>query len=339
MIVTPPVAPTESQNPTDQASSGSTRSRATTGERQHAHRLVPPAEGERRRAERRHQPGAQHRRLGAGDHDEPGDQQHRQQPTGERRRAAQDRPGRRDHECHVLSRHRHEMAQSTGAKPLDHLRRLVPVVADDETAGQDRLIGPERAGSTFDQLAHPVRRGRQSPARHGVAEPIDIELPDHVLPRDPADPVRLDDGAQARQLDVVAGAPFGDAELVRAPRRTHASNRSPSSSTRARIACRRTGGAPRPPSPSRRTGRARLDAARARRRSNAPWQPPTTSATAAATLNRRLRVRLPSNASTATVGERVTTAIRDGDGEADERGRGERLAPGATRRMPGRRVR
>ena len=101
--VTPAVAPTDSQNPTDQASSGSSSSRPITATASSRSALALAAEGERGRAERGHRAGPQHRRLGPGQHDEPARSAPASAPTGSNgRRPPQQRPGGGQQERHVL---------------------------------------------------------------------------------------------------------------------------------------------------------------------------------------------------------------------------------------------
>ncbi len=81
------------------------------------------------------------------------------------------------------------MRQAAGPKPLDHLRRLITIVTDDESPRQRRLVGRQLGGTSFDHLANPVRGFRQAVARANVTEPIGLQLADDVLPGDPADAV------------------------------------------------------------------------------------------------------------------------------------------------------
>ena len=144
--VTPAVAPTDSQKPTDQASSGSTQEQPDHGDGEQAQRLPLAAEGEGGGAEGGHRPGPQHRRLGPGQHDEPADQRQRRRPTA---RAAW--PARSSGEAAATTRATFWPDTAVRwASPLarirsHQLRRLVPVVADDQATSQRRAIRRQAA--------------------------------------------------------------------------------------------------------------------------------------------------------------------------------------------------
>ena len=76
------------------------------------------------------------------------------------------------------------MGETTRPEALEHRRRLVAVVADDEPAEQRRVIGRKRRRPSFDRGADAVRRDRERRSRGDVAHPVDAELADDVLPRD-----------------------------------------------------------------------------------------------------------------------------------------------------------
>ena len=113
--VTPAVAPTDSQKPTDHASSGSTSSRPMTARPAAAAARASRPSTNAVGAERGHRAGPQHRRLGPGEHDEPADQRQRGRPARARPGPAQQRPGRRQQERHVLTGHGRQVA--TGRWP------------------------------------------------------------------------------------------------------------------------------------------------------------------------------------------------------------------------------
>ncbi len=133
----------------------------------------------------------------------------------------QHRAGRRQQQRDVLSRHRGEVAQAGGPEAVDHRRRLVPVVADEQPARQRRPVRRERGGAPLDQLAHPVRRRRGRRAGRHVAEPVDVELAHDVLPRDTSSSTRRQRDPVAVDAHPIAGVPLRDAQATGATAHPH----------------------------------------------------------------------------------------------------------------------
>ena len=187
-------------------------------------RVARAAEGEGGRPERGHRPGPQHGRLGARQHDEPGDQPERQRPAGERSGPGQQRPGGGQQERHVLPADGGEVRQAAVAEALDHLRRLVAVVADDQTPGQRRLVGRQRRTRHARSAPAPGwtatasdRRGARSPTHDSSNDA------DDVLPGDTTGPVVVERLPSTVHEDPVAahasrpraaGGPSPDPQLV-----------------------------------------------------------------------------------------------------------------------------
>ena len=120
-IVTPAVAPTDSQKPTERTSSGSTTSRTTTAHGEQPWRLPFAADGEGERRQGGHRAGTQHRRLGAGEHDEPPDHRERgDQPHASGGRAASSGPGDRQGERDVLAGDGRQVRQPAVAEAGGH---------------------------------------------------------------------------------------------------------------------------------------------------------------------------------------------------------------------------
>ena len=177
---------------------------------QRAHRLALAAEGVGGGSQRGHHPGAQDRRLGTRQHDEPADERHGQRPPPERPGPGQERPGGSQEQCHVLAGHRRQVGQSAVAEPLHHLRRLVAVVADHEAPGQRGAVGREHGHAAFDEAADAVRRHGDRVAGADVAEPCGLERPDDVLPGHAPSPVGVEGDALAADQHLLARPPGVD---------------------------------------------------------------------------------------------------------------------------------
>ena len=222
--VTPAVAPTDSQNPTDQASSGSTSSRPMTASassrsgsrwRPSAKAVAPSAAiAPARRIDGSARVSTTNQAISA--------TVAAQRASGRARRSSG--AGGGEHERDVLAGDGGEVRQAARPEPLDHRRRLVAVVADHQAPGQRGLVGGQAAAPRSMSAAHAVRRRGQR-ARRGadVAEPVDVELADDVLPGDARRPRRRR-AARARRRRARGRRPASDATRSwRARPRTHAS--------------------------------------------------------------------------------------------------------------------
>ena len=145
ITVTPAVAPTDSQNPTERTSSGSTSSNTTTetASSRGGSRSAPSGKGERR--QRRHRAGPQNRRFGTSEHHEPADQGDRAGEPQRRPGPLQQRGGERQRECDVLPRNGRQVGQATLTKAGRHRFGLGGVVSDDQSAGERGVVGAERS--------------------------------------------------------------------------------------------------------------------------------------------------------------------------------------------------
>ena len=108
------------------------------------------------------------------------------------------------------------MSQAAGAEPLEHVGRLVRVVADDQTPGQRRVVVGQHVRRFGDELAYAVRCHGERPPVPTVAEALRDELPDDVLPRDSVDTIRIERRSLAEHPDDVAALPPVDTKATRA---------------------------------------------------------------------------------------------------------------------------
>ncbi len=213
--VTPAVAPTDSQKPTERTSSGSTSNKMTTAvaSNRGGSRSVPMAKASAARAaivparstdgsarvSTTNQPiraiVATRRKRGPG--------------------ALEQRGGDRQGQGDVLPGNRREVGQATLAEAGGHRFGLVGVVADDQSTGEGGVVAAERGGAAaisartrFDATSN--RRPATSVAEHVVVEPAD-----DVLPGDPAGTLRIERATSAGDPHTVALLPRLDAQSGR----------------------------------------------------------------------------------------------------------------------------
>ena len=190
------------------------------GEREYADRAALTARCVRRCRQPCHHPGPQDRRLEPCERDEPGDHRDRQRPARKRPHPHQQRSARSQNERNVLSRHRSEVRQPAGAEAVDHVSRLVSIVADHQTPVQRTVgFGKYRSGA-LDRGTHTIRCPRHWSACVDVARPAHDELAHDVLPCDPAGPLGVERATVTTHRDPLATPPRAHPLLLGAARAT-----------------------------------------------------------------------------------------------------------------------
>ncbi len=214
---TPPVAPTDSQNPTDHTSSGSIidnpitasasrrtgdRSRPDTNAVADSTAITPA-----RRIDGSNRVSATNQAIS------PTVSSH----LGHGRSRTRSGPHAARTKRDVLSGHGGQVRQPARPEPLDHVAGLISVVTDHETAEQGVVrLGDQRRGA-FDRRPDPVRRPRQRAAGSDVARPVEIETPDDVLRGDTRRPLAVERLTLATHAHQLATPPPHHPLLLRAP--------------------------------------------------------------------------------------------------------------------------
>ena len=213
------VAATDSWNPTDHTSAGSSTQQHDHRAREDRARAPRTAEQDADQREPRHHAGAHHRGLGAGQHHEERHGAHPEReprpPRPPERRA--ERHDRREHHRDVLARH-HEQVGEPGRAEVAFETGIEPgVVAEREPHQQPGLARRERgldraAGERSERLRPPDRRERGGTEAFGL---VDLELRGDPAPQqERREPCVVDRAHRTRDPEPIA--PDGVGRLVAA---------------------------------------------------------------------------------------------------------------------------
>ena len=322
----PGVAPTDSQNPTDHTSSGSTSTSADHGDRQEPHGLPFAAGGVRRRRERRHRSGPQDRRFEPRQRHEPRDRGRPSRssaaPDAAARGAARTPPGeiRRSARTRRSSATTRSPGSAAPCRAADHGRHRSP------GRGTARPRAPAsttpRARSCREHDSKLAPRGHRhrhrppsrarTPRRRAATRPAAPDRPPALAefrsPRpihrratrrpDPAEPAPGTTPRTARRRRRRRAVCWARSAAGRRPggtsRRTDPTGRASGRSRRDRIGSRRWSRAPPRASPSTTTATAGRRSLRPPDRPRAPARPrPTTPPTPSRRRCRPRRCRAP----------------------------------------------
>ena len=138
-----------------------------------------------RRRQRRHRRRPQHRWLEARHQPEEADDPERGEEAWPEAEAAEQRPGQRQGERHVLARDGQQVGETGAAERVGQIGRLLPIVTDDEAGVERPGARPERRRSGDQRAAQPVGQPAGGVAAAPPVDPQHGELTRDVTGHEP----------------------------------------------------------------------------------------------------------------------------------------------------------